>query len=70
MNPVWITPRTLAASLLQAGAALAATWLGWDFGLRIGGAPMALVAALNCAVMAALLVDAVFDRLWPDRRRA
>lgn len=70
MNAVGISPRTLAGSLMQAGAALAATWLGWDFGLRIGGVPMGLVAALNCAVMAALLVDAVFDRLWPGRGRA
>lgn len=59
----------LGAGIAQLAVALAAAWWGWGFGLRIGGAPMGVLAALNCAVMAALLLDAAIDRLRAMRSR-
>lgn len=47
-------------------AALAGAWFSWDFGLAIGGVLMAVVAALNGALICALLANALFQRVWPQ----
>jgi hypothetical protein len=58
--------RLVGAAVNLAGAAVGA-WASWGFGLRIGGVLMAVVAALNGALICALLVNALFSRLWrPD----
>lgn len=64
-----MSARALGGGLAQGAVALAAAWWGWGFGQRIGGAPMGVLAALNCAVMAALLLDAAIDRLSALRTR-
>jgi hypothetical protein len=53
--------------VLNLAAALAGAWWSWDFGLRIGGVLMAAVAAINGALIFALLANAAFVRLWPAR---
>ena len=49
----------------QALAALAFAWLGYGFGIQIGGAPMGLLAAANCALFAWLMVPALAE--WAQR---
>jgi uncharacterized membrane protein len=50
---------------LQAAAALAGLYYGYDIGSRISGTGMGVVMALNAAVCAALLAAAV---AWPVQR--
>jgi hypothetical protein len=56
----------------QALAALGLAWSGYGFGIQIGGAPMGLLAAANCALFACLMVPALAEwaqRLWRYPRR-
>ena len=54
------------ASWVAHGAAMAAgAWYSFDFGVQIGGPGIGALAALNGAVISALMVGAAIDRLWP-----
>jgi hypothetical protein len=57
----------LVAVQLAAAAALA--WLGYGFGIQIGGAPMGFIAAANCALFAWLMVPALVDQAQRLGRR-
>jgi N6-adenosine-specific RNA methylase IME4 len=50
----------LTAVQLAAAAALA--WMGYGFGIQIGGAPMGFIAAANCALFAWLMVPALAEQ--------
>lgn len=53
-------------SWLSHGAAMAAgAWYSFGFGVQIGGPGIGALAALNGAVISALMVGAALDRLWP-----
>ena len=58
--------RPVLKALAYLGVALLAAGFSFDFGLRAGGTVVAVIAALNGAVFATLLVDAAFDA---SRRR-
>ena len=47
---------------VQAAAAAALAWLGYGFGIQIGGAPMGFIAAANCALFAWLMVPALAEQ--------
>lgn len=51
----------LVLKALQAPAAAAFAWLGYGFGIQIGGAPMGVLAAANCALFAWLMVPALVE---------
>lgn len=53
--------RPMLKGLACLGAGLLAAGLSFDFGLRAGGTLVAVIAALNGAVFATLLVDAALD---------
>jgi len=55
----------LAMKGVQAAAAAAFAWLGHGFGIQIGGAPMGVLAAANCALFAWLMVPALAE--WAQR---
>jgi len=60
---LWLCVHALAAAVLG--------WLGYDFGIQIGGAPMGFLAAANSALFAWLMVAAVAEqaqRLMSRRR--
>jgi len=42
--------------------------LGFDFGNRISGPLIGVVAAINCAVFCALILDFITERLFPARQ--
>jgi hypothetical protein len=42
--------------------------LGFDFGNRISGPLMGVVAAINSAVFCALILDFITERLFPVRK--
>jgi hypothetical protein len=42
--------------------------LGYDFGSNLAGVPLGLAAAVNVAVLCALMIDAAVDRLVPAGR--
>jgi hypothetical protein len=70
MNARIATPRALTrlalTSLIYIAAAAAGAGFSFEFGLRAGGPWLAVIAALNGAVFATVLVDAALDA----RRRA
>jgi hypothetical protein len=49
---------------LNLAAAAAGAWFSWDFGLAIGGWPMAALTSVNGALICTLLANAAFLRLW------
>lgn len=64
----------LLAWTLTTLAAAAGAWLSFDFGVRIGGALMGLVAAFNGALICLLLAGTAWDQVarWREasaRRR-
>jgi len=58
--------RPALKALAYLGAALLAAGFSFDFGLRAGGTVVAVIAALNGAVFATILLDAALDA---SRRR-
>lgn len=50
--------------LISIAAGALAAKLGWDFGFELSGALLGVVAAVNFAVISALLVGAGAERLW------
>ena len=60
--------RPALKALVYLGAALLAAGFSFDFGLRAGGTVVAVIAALNGAVFATILVDAALDALRRRRR--
>jgi hypothetical protein len=72
MNAQIATPRALArlalTSLLYIAAAAAGAGFSFDFGLRAGGPWLAVIAALNGAVFATVMVDAALDARRRSRR--
>lgn len=56
--------RSLIGWALNLVGAAVGAWASWDFGLRIGGVLMAVVASINGALICALLANALFVRLW------
>lgn len=73
MNAQMATPRALArlalTSLLYIAAAAAGAGFSFDFGLRAGGPWLAVIAALNGAVFATVMVDAALDARRRSTRR-
>lgn len=53
--PVWIA---------SAAAAAVAAKFGWDFGVQLSGVLLGVITATNFAVISALLVDTVAEKLW------
>jgi hypothetical protein len=72
MNAQIATPRALTrlalTSLLYIAAAAAGAGFSFDFGLRAGGPWLAMIAALNGAVFATVMVDAALDARRRSRR--
>ncbi len=63
----------LALLAAYALAAAPAAWAGFDFGVKLGGAPMGALMGVNCAVFAWLMVGAAADaieRVASRRRQA
>ena len=60
--------RPALKAVVYLGAALLAAGFSFDFGLRAGGTVVAVIAALNGAVFATILVDAALDALRRRRR--
>jgi hypothetical protein len=58
--------RQALKALACLGVALLAAGLSFDFGLRAGGTVVAVIAAVNGAVFATILIDAALDA---SRRR-
>lgn len=63
-----LRPGQLLVWTLMALTAAAGAWLSFDFGARIGGALMGLVAAFNGALMCLLLTGTVVDAVARVRR--
>lgn len=61
--------RRYAMWAVQALAGLLGAAWGFDFGVQVAGIFLGVVAALNCAVFAALLAGAGFARLAALGRR-
>jgi hypothetical protein len=61
--------RSMATGLLYLAAAGLGAVLSFDFGMRAGGTWLAVIAALQGAVFATLMVDAVQDGLQRLRRQ-
>lgn len=54
---------------VHAAAAGALAWMGYGFGIQIGGAPMGFMAAANSALFAWLMVAALADQVQRLRQR-
>lgn len=55
-------------TVVYLGAAMTAAGFSFDFGLRAGGTVVGVIAAVNGAVFATILMDAASDA-WRRRRR-
>lgn len=60
--------RQALKALAYLGVALLAAGLSFDFGLRAGGTVVAVIAAVNGAVFATILIDAALDASRRRRR--
>ena len=61
-----LRPESAVAALQAAAQALAfgiGAWLGYDFGIRIGGLLLGLLAALNTGTLAAVFAGAALEPL-------
>jgi len=65
------SPRQVVVALVYVLVSAPALYQGWTFGARIGGWPMALVAAINTWLIAVLVVGGLMDSAWRrwQRRR-
>jgi hypothetical protein len=61
-------PRQWLGMGINLTATLVAAWYGFSFGYRLGGAFIAVVAAVNAGVMASLLTSGLFDFFARCRR--
>jgi hypothetical protein len=48
---------------LNVGLTAAAAWYSFDFGVRVGGVVVGVLAAVNGAVMCSLLVSGLMERI-------
>jgi hypothetical protein len=48
---------------LNVGLTVAASWYSFDFGVRVGGVFVGVLAAVNGAVMCSLLVSGLMERI-------
>ena len=55
----WRRPLVMAGCVAAGAAGL---WFGYDFGDRLAGPWVGVVAALNCGALATLLADALLSR--------
>lgn len=60
--------RPALKTVVYLGATVAAAGFSFDFGLRAGGTVIAVIAAVNGAVFASILLDAASDA-WRRRHR-
>ena len=57
--------RSIVSVTAHVAAAAAAAVYSFEFGAHIGGPGLGALAAINGAVISALMVGALLDRIWP-----
>jgi hypothetical protein len=68
LRPTLLQPRMAAALLLCLAAAVAGLFVGYDFGVRVGGTRwLGLVAAVCAGGFCTLMADALLSQLLSRR---